>query len=112
MPPVDLDAMRRALTAELAELEDLRGASAESRRTVTLDQQSVGRLSRMDAIQGQEMAQAAERRRTARANQIKTALLRIEEGEFGVCVECGEYIAEGRLRVDPTVATCVDCAGR
>lgn len=112
MSSVDFDAVRQALADELAELETLRGSSEESRKTVALDQQSIGRLSRMDAIQSQEMAQAAERRRAARVNNIKAALFRLDEGEFGFCVECGEAIAEGRLKVDPTVSTCVSCAGR
>jgi DnaK suppressor protein len=112
MSPTDLEAARRALLDELSEIEALRDSSAESRKTVTLDQQSVGRLSRMDAMQGQAMAQAAERRRRARVSLIKAALQRIEDGEFGYCADCGDEIAEGRLRVDPTVIKCVRCAGR
>ena len=82
----------------------------EDRGTVVLDQQSVGRLSRMDAMQRQAMAQATQRRRNARIARLAAALQRIEEGEFGFCQDCGEDIEAARLELDPTVPTCVSCA--
>ena len=75
-----------------------------------LDQQSVGRLSRMDAMQRQAMAQATQRRRNARAQRVKAALQRMEDGEFGFCQDCGDDIEKARLDLDPTVPTCVSCA--
>ncbi len=107
---MDDDAIRAALQARRAELEELRETSAESRQVVTLDQQSVGRLSRMDAMQGQAMAKASEQRRRARVSMIKAALQRIEEGDYGICEECEEDIPAGRLEIDPVVRTCVKCA--
>lgn len=50
--------LRRALEAELAEIVQLSASTGADRAPVSLDQQSVGRLSRMDAMQGQAMAQA------------------------------------------------------
>ena len=96
------------------EAADLRAAEAETsadRAPVELDQTSVGRLSRMDAMQQQAMAAAQSRRRSARLVAIDRALKRIEEDEFGWCEECGEEIPVGRLRLDPTAARCVGCAG-
>lgn len=105
------DEARAALIERLAELDRLDALSAEGRAPVTLQQDSVGRLSRMDAMQQQAMAQAEERRRGAERIRIKAALERLDEGEWGWCVTCGEAIAEGRRRGDPSVATCVGCAG-
>ena len=107
-----IEAYRDALLAERAQLADEDAASAEDRGTVMLDQQSVGRLSRMDALQRQAMAQAAMRRRAARGARIDAALRRIDEGEFGFCQICGDGIAQERLDLDPTVPTCVSCATR
>lgn len=76
-----------------------------------LDQQSVGRLSRMDAMQRQAMAQANERARTAELVRIEQALRRVEDGDYGWCVTCGEAIAPKRLEIDPAAAVCVACAG-
>ncbi|MFC4170606.1 TraR/DksA family transcriptional regulator [Microvirga sp. GCM10011540] len=101
---------RTRLEAELAETEALVAANAGNSAPVQLDQQSVGRLARMDAMQVQAMAQEAERRRKDRVLRIRGALQRIEEGEFGYCAECGEEIAEGRLDIDPTFHLCVKCA--
>ena len=108
---MDEDQALTALEARLEELDKLDALSAEGRAPVTLQQDAVGRLSRMDAMQQQAMAQAEERRRHAERARIRAALVRLNEGEWGYCVTCGEGIAEGRLRNDPSVATCVGCAG-
>jgi DnaK suppressor protein len=47
-----------------------------------------------------------------RVNRISAALDRLDEGEYGLCVECGEKIAPARLRVMPEVTTCVACQDR
>lgn len=93
--------------------EDLKTASAATRTdraTVVLDQQSVGRLSRMDALQQQAMAKAEEARRRVQETRIDAALDRLKEGEFGYCTQCGEVIAPARLDLDPTAPLCVSCA--
>ena len=94
----------------IAELEDLAASSREATATVELDQTRQGRLSRMDALQGQAMAKDAERRRGAQVRRLKAALERIERGEFGDCLNCGEPIAEARLSADPGTTLCLDCA--
>lgn len=99
------------LRARLAELDAEDAAGAEGQRTVELDQQAVGRLSRMDAIQNQAMAQAQARRRDAERARIRAALVRLSEGEYGYCTECGEEIAPARLDVDPAIARCAECMG-
>ena len=81
-----------------------------ARRPVELDQTRVGRLSRMDALQGQAMAQETARRRDNELARIDAALKRIEEDEYGYCLACGELIAAKRLDLDPTAAVCVTCA--
>ena len=97
----------------LAEREDLQAASertASSRRPVALDQQSVGRLSRMDALQNQAMAQGTEARRRVRLNAIDAAIARLSADEFGYCSDCGERIGAKRLDLDPAVCRCIACA--
>lgn len=108
----DLDRFRERLLARRAEIKTVMEAASESARPVELDQTRVGRLSRMDALQGQAMAKETERRRTLELQRIGTALERIEEEEFGYCVSCGEEIELKRLELDPAVTTCIDCAGK
>ena len=75
-----------------------------------LDQQCVGRLSRMDALQSQAMSAETKRRRDQELRRIAAALQRIEEGEFGDCESCGGPIAEARLEIDPSATLCIRCA--
>lgn len=62
-------------------------------------------------MQVQAMALAQARRRQAKRAAIDAALARIDAGEFGYCVKCGEPIARARLERDPSIATCIECAG-
>ena len=103
--------IRQRLEKERAELLALSEAAADERRPVVLDQQSVGRVSRMDAMQVQAMAQSVEARRRARLPLIEAALRRLDAGDYGYCTDCGEQIPARRLAIDPTIARCVDCAG-
>ena len=110
MDTTKLDERRVALLALRAELEELAEANAQARQVVELDQQSVGRLSRMDALQGQAMAQETMRRRALELKRIEAALARIEEDEYGYCARCGEEIMAARLDLDPMAALCATCA--
>ncbi len=105
-----IDDFTRRLLVRQAELKALDAQAASWRGPVELDQQSVGRLSRMDAMQQQEMAQAEARRRVSDLARIEMALVRIAEGEYGWCAECGEPIAHKRLEIDPAAHLCVGCA--
>lgn len=107
----DLDRFRKLLNDRRRELSGLAETSKDARATVELDQTMVGRLSRMDALQGQQMALEQDRRRKAEIQRIDTALKRIEDGDFGYCSLCDEPIAEKRLALDPAIATCIECAG-
>ena len=103
-------AFRERLMAALEALDAEDELGKDGQKTVVLDQQSVGRLSRMDALQQQAMAKATQGRRIQARARIQTALARIDEDEFGCCTECGEEISVKRLELDPTVPTCVSCA--
>lgn len=93
------------------EIEDFLALSEEARAVVELDQVAVGRLSRMDAMQQQAMAQANERARRRDLVRIEMAERRIASGDYGFCEECGEAIPDGRLKIDPMAERCVGCAG-
>lgn len=109
MDEARLTRYRRALTARLKALdeEDARGAAGQ--KAVTLDQQAVGRLSRMDALQNQAIAKAQAQRRDGERRRIAAALQRMAEGEYGYCSDCGEPLDEDRLNADPTLPRCLSC---
>lgn len=108
---MDPDRATALLAARRAELEAHSALSAGSRETVALDQQAVGRLSRMDAMQAQAMAAAQERTRRRELQRIAAAERRLTAGDYGLCEDCGEPIPEGRLRIDPAAERCTGCAG-
>jgi DnaK suppressor protein len=107
---IDLAIVRGELEALRERVLAAAEQGAEAAKPVELDQQRVGRLSRMDALQGQEMARAAERRRDNELRKIDAALARLDSGDYGWCVRCGEDVAAERLRFDPAVPVCIDCA--
>ena len=94
------------------ELESIADSAAEASEVVELDQSKVGRLSRMDAMQGQAMAQASKERREQQLRQIEAALARLDDDEYGYCQACGELIDPRRLEFDPTTLLCIDCASK
>ncbi|RUO26992.1 molecular chaperone DnaK [Aliidiomarina minuta] len=106
---MDSEVYKARLQALKSELQQASASSADSQKPVQLDQQSVGRLSRMDAMQGQQMAQATERRRAQQLLQIEAALRRIAEDDYGYCIDCGEAINEKRLAIEPTTLRCIEC---
>lgn len=46
---------------------------------------------------------------SARLNQIEAALTRIKRGTYGICINCGEQIKQGRLEAIPYASLCIDC---
>lgn len=101
---------RTLIETRLSELDEGDTRGAEAQKTVDLDQQAIGRLSRMDALQNQAMARAGQARRATERRRLRAALERLDEGEYGFCDACGDEIATGRLELDPAATRCVDCA--
>jgi len=91
----------------LTTLSDHAGAA----ETVELDQAMVGRLSRMDAMQHQEMAKAQKRRAEERLVQVENRLRQFDEDETDStsCSDCLEPIPWARLRALPDADLCVPC---
>ena len=104
-----IDELRASLETRRDELESLLHSGADAAEPVTLDQQSVGRVSRIDAIQQQQMARASQQQAAETLRRVELALARIADGEYGYCLHCGEPIAHARLCVQPFATLCLDC---
>ena len=108
-----MDAIRKKLEQELrsatARLRQMGGAdSLDELRPVG----ETGFADEVDIIQAnewREIGYATRELLVDRVNRLSAALDRLEDGEYGTCVECGEAIAPARLRVMPEVETCVRC---
>ncbi len=107
---IDLEKARARLQEKQIELEALSQLSKEARDIVELDQQAVGRLSRMDAMQQQAMAEAQERTRNLDLTWIEMANRRLTDDDYGYCVNCDDEIPDARLAIDPMAERCVKCA--
>ena len=103
---------KKLIELQLEELTADNALGQSAQKTVELDQQSVGRLSRMDALQSQAMAQAQQRRRNVLMGSLQAALQRLKQEEFGYCMECGDEIEDARLLANPAVLKCVACLKR
>ena len=106
----DLAALSKMLRARQVELRARSDGARDNRKPVELDQSKVGRLSRMDAMQDQQMALELRRRKKRQLLQVNNALKRIEENLYGLCSLCNQPIAEDRLEAFPEVLTCVNCS--
>lgn len=110
MTPEQLAEFKQQLLVLKQSLLDDLADSSHATDTVELDQQSVGRLSRMDAMQMQQMALETKRRNQQHLEAVETALIRIEKGGYGFCTKCEALINPKRLAFDPTLTLCIDCA--
>ena len=98
------------LLQERQDLLDITRSASEVADIVELDQTRQGRLSRMDAMQGQAMSHAMQERRQLHIKQITDALKRLDDNEYGYCLRCDEEIALKRLEYNPAVTLCIKCA--
>ena len=107
---IDLKYYKKRLDERLEAITARQEQQKQETAPVELDQARVGRLSRMDAMQQQAMSQAVARLTDLERQRIQSALGRMESGDYGYCVLCEDEIAEGRLRFDPSIMTCISCA--
>ena len=108
LAPEQVDELKKSLLAEQARLEELLRISKEGARPVGLDE-PIGRLTRMDAIQQQQMTKANRSAYERKLRQIQAALDAIEREEYGYCRSCEEPIGFRRLKARPETPFCLDC---
>ncbi len=104
-----LKSFQKQLENLQVEISNALKGSGESSNTVTLDQSRVGRLSRMDALQQQAMAQAEHSQFQQQLKLIARALKKFDEQDYGWCEECDELIALERLNIKPESQFCIRC---
>ena len=107
---VESEELHRQLLALRDELESVLADSRNAARPVDLDE-PIGRVSRIDAIQQQRMAEASRAAQARRLQRVRAALRRFDEEEYGVCADCGEEIGFSRLQAQPEAPFCLACQG-
>lgn len=93
------------------ELEELLASSSASSQPVALDE-PIGRLSRVAAMQQQQMAIASRQGQTQRLQLLRNAMRAMEREDYGNCRLCEEPIGYQRLKVRPETPFCLACQGR
>jgi DnaK suppressor protein len=109
MTQEEREEFRAKLTVMQNEIRAVSLSAAQNLKPVMFDQTSVGRVSRVDAMQLQQMSQETARRRQQLLVKIEGALRRIESERFGLCFLCEMEIDLRRLGADPTITRCRDC---
>lgn len=97
-----IDEQIRSVEDEIKELTELT-------KPVSLDA-SIGRLSRMDAINNKAINEMALRDKKKVLTKLERAKEREQEGKLGLCLKCGSPIPFGRLKIMPYTTRCVNCA--
>ena len=103
--------LKEKIVFERASLEKEIASLKEQAKPVPPDN-AIGRLTRMDAIQAKSVAEAVLNEARIRQSKLETALGRIDDDEFGICMDCGEEIPMARLELVPEALKCVRCADR
>jgi DnaK suppressor protein len=105
-----LDARRRQLEADLLSIEQALAQADTAASTVMLDQSSVGRLSRMDAMQQQAVAAGLRNQLASQKLKLQSALDRVAAGSYGLCCQCETELDADRLDSEPAAVFCADCS--
>lgn len=100
--------LRESLVGLRNELEQLLSITREGSKPVDLDE-PIGRLTRMDAIQQQNMSAATRRAFDIRLRQVQQGLGLMERGDYGACRRCEDPIGYARLKASPETPYCLDC---
>ena len=107
--------IKKVTYKQISELEQQLDLCKNATQTVELDQTLAGRVSRVDAIQQQKMAQSSFVRDKKRLLKLKNVLQILSEEqqnngqEYGRCEECDQEIAIARLLIKPESVNCIAC---
>jgi len=112
MNDIDLEKFKHLLEQQRDELMSCQKMAQTATQTVELDQSSVGRVSRGDALQSQSMAIETMRLRQQHLRQVSTALALMVSGDYGYCSVCDNEIDPRRLEIEPSSTMCVPCASK
>lgn len=86
--------------------------STEAMTQPVKPENSLGRISRMDAINNKAVMEVSLRNKKSKLSKLKAALANIDKDGFGICTSCKNPIQSGRLMFMPESTKCVRCARR
>ncbi|WP_421762609.1 TraR/DksA family transcriptional regulator [Ekhidna sp.] len=101
--------IKQKIAEEIVKTEGLIADYKEQSKPVTLDN-SIGRISRMDAINNKSITESALRQAEAKLSKLHQAMDSIDKPGFGLCIKCKQPIPIGRILLMPESNKCVNCA--
>jgi DnaK suppressor protein len=107
MTKLELKKFATTLTARASELEGL----IRNREAAAIET-SADALDQIQHAVERELALGTLARESSGLRETRAALRRIEEGTFGVCMDCEEEINLKRLNAVPWAARCIACQER
>ncbi|MBT5168603.1 MAG: hypothetical protein HN763_04615 [Opitutales bacterium] len=109
MTPAQLAKIRTIVEERIKEIETFLAQKDPESQPVSPDV-AIGRLSRLDSMQAQQMLLAQQRRQREELEHLQSALDRINNGSYGNCAYCLSPIAYERLEAMPDAVVCISCA--
>jgi DnaK suppressor protein len=109
MTDEELVSIRSKIDFRIQELKAILGTDSEDTKPIEPDV-SIGRLSRLDSMQMQQMALEQKRRQEAELQKLENAIKRIHDGSYGSCMMCRQPIATARLEAQLDAILCINCA--
>ena len=108
---IDKTVLKQKIITAITQAEQDMEGMKEATKPIS-PENSIGRISRMDAINNKSVAEAAMRSTKRKLDTLRKALLKIDDSDFGKCSSCGRFIQEARLMYMPQSTECIHCASR
>lgn len=105
----DKGAIKDKIKLEINATQALVGKYRELTKPIA-PENAIGRVSRMDAINNKSVNEAALRKAEVKLKNLKVALSKLDDADFGICIRCKQQIPLGRILLMPQAITCVQCA--
>ena len=109
MTPAERKILKKKIIEKIAETEKKVKGMEESSKPIS-PENSIGRVSRMDAINNKGVSDAALRNAKRQLNSLQLALTKVASPNFGNCSNCKKTIQPARLMFMPQSTLCVRCA--
>lgn len=100
--------IRKRITEEIISTEKMVVKYQELTKPIA-PENAIGRVSRMDAINNKSVNDLALKNTELKLINLRVALSRIDDADFGICIRCQNPIPIGRILLIPQAITCVNC---
>lgn len=109
MNPAERQELKGKIEEAIEAQRTLIASLSETSKPVAPDN-AIGRLSRMEALNDRAVSEASLNAARHKLSRLETALGKVDQPDFGICVSCDNPIPPGRILLMPEATRCVPCA--